>query len=125
VFHYWPAEETPREKAGTLQHHSRCCSSASGSIKPLAHSFRRSLYACIAISSSSELLQAENALLKARLRGKRIRFTDAERALLARKTKAVGRKALLKLDTLVSPDRGEDTKRNFTHDSGSAALKNQ
>jgi putative transposase len=34
----------------------------------------------------------------------RIRFTDAERALLARKAKAVGRKALLKLDTIVSPD---------------------
>jgi hypothetical protein len=31
-----------------------------------------------------ELLQAENRLLKGRMRGKRIRFTDAERALLAR-----------------------------------------
>jgi len=31
-------------------------------------------------------------------------FTDAERALLARKAKAVGRKTLLKLDTIVSPD---------------------
>src|SRR5262249_51810369 len=41
---------------------------------------------------------------KEKLRGKRIRFTDAERALLARKAKAVGRKALLKLDTIVSPD---------------------
>src|ERR1017187_782799 len=51
-----------------------------------------------------EFLQAENRLLKDRLRGKRIRFTDAERALLARKAKAVGRKALLELDTLVSPD---------------------
>ena len=51
-----------------------------------------------------EFLQAENRLLKERLRGKRIRFTDAERALLARKAKAVGRKALLKLDTLVSPE---------------------
>ena len=40
----------------------------------------------------------------ARLSGKRIRFTDAERALLARKAKAVGRKALLALDTIVSPD---------------------
>ena len=39
-----------------------------------------------------------------RLSGKRIRFTEAERALLARKAKAVGRKALLQLDTLVSPD---------------------
>jgi putative transposase len=51
-----------------------------------------------------EFLQAENRLLKARLRGKRIRFTDAERALLARKAKALGRKALLDLDTVVSPD---------------------
>ena len=51
-----------------------------------------------------EFLQAENRMLKERLRGKRIRFTDAERTLLARKAKAIGRKALLKLDTLVSPD---------------------
>ena len=51
-----------------------------------------------------EFLQAENRTLKDRLRGKRIRFTDAERALLARKAKAVGRKALLELDTIVSPD---------------------
>jgi len=35
-----------------------------------------------------EFLQAENQLLKRQLRGKRIRFTDAERALLARKAKA-------------------------------------
>ena len=48
--------------------------------------------------------QAENRLLKARLRGRRIRFTEAERALLGRKAKAVGRKALLELDTIVSPD---------------------
>src|ERR1700732_3414694 len=51
-----------------------------------------------------EFLQAENRLLKARLRGRRIRFTDAERALLARKAKGVGRKALLDLGTLVTPD---------------------
>src|ERR1700674_2659682 len=51
-----------------------------------------------------EFLQAENQLLKERLRGKRIRFTDAERALLARKAQAVGRKALLELGTLVTPD---------------------
>src|SRR2546428_2227535 len=51
-----------------------------------------------------EFLQSENRLLKDRLRGRRIRFTDAERALLARKAKAVGRKALLELDTVVSPD---------------------
>jgi hypothetical protein len=51
-----------------------------------------------------ELLQAENRLLKQKLRGKRPRFTDAERALLARKANAVGRKQLLQLDTIVSPD---------------------
>jgi hypothetical protein len=37
-----------------------------------------------------EFLQTENRLLKDRLRGKRIRFTDAERALLARTAKAGG-----------------------------------
>jgi hypothetical protein len=51
-----------------------------------------------------EFLQAENQLLKQRLRGKRIWFTDAERALLARKAKAVGRKALMDLNTIVTPD---------------------
>jgi hypothetical protein len=51
-----------------------------------------------------ESLQAENRLLKDRLRGNRMRFTNAERALLARKAKAVGRKALLELDTVVSAD---------------------
>ena len=49
-----------------------------------------------------ECLQAENRRLKERLQGKRIQFKDAEGALLARKAKAVGRKTLLKLDTLVS-----------------------
>jgi len=37
-----------------------------------------------------EFLQAENRLLRERLRGRRIRFSDAERALLARKARAVG-----------------------------------
>src|SRR6266566_5482606 len=72
-----------------------------------------------------EFLQTENQLLKERLRGKRIRFTDAERALLARKAKAVGRKALLELDTVVSPDtllrwhrRLVAQKWDFTHRRG-------
>jgi hypothetical protein len=43
-----------------------------------------------------EFLQAENRLLKERLRGKRIRFTDAERALLARKAKTVGHRAVVR-----------------------------
>ena len=46
-----------------------------------------------------EFLQTENRLLSERLWGKRIRFTDAEWARLARRAKAVGRKALLQLDT--------------------------
>ncbi len=72
-----------------------------------------------------EVLQAENRLLTDRLRGNRIRFTNAERALLARKAKAVGRKALLELDTVVSPDtllrwhrRLIAEKRNFVHRRG-------
>ena len=72
-----------------------------------------------------EYLQAENRLLKDRLRRKRIRFTDAERALLARKAKAVGRKALLDLETIVSPDtllrwhrRLIAEKWNFVHRRG-------
>src|SRR5258708_731232 len=72
-----------------------------------------------------EFLHAENRLLKERLRGKRIRFTDAERVLLAKKAMAVGRKALLKLDTLVSPDtlmrwhrRLITEKWNFMHPRG-------
>jgi hypothetical protein len=51
-----------------------------------------------------EFPQAENRFLKERLRGKRIRFTDVERALLARKAKAVGRGVPLELDSVVSPD---------------------
>ena len=46
-----------------------------------------------------EYLKAENRMLKAKVRGRRIRFTDVERALLARQAKAVGRKALLALET--------------------------
>ncbi|MPZ44767.1 MAG: hypothetical protein GEV05_15465 [Betaproteobacteria bacterium] len=48
------------------------------------------------------VLQAEIRLLKQRLRGKPIQFSDSERAMLARKAKAVGRKALLELDTIVT-----------------------
>jgi putative transposase len=72
-----------------------------------------------------EFLQTENRLLKDRLRGKRIRFTDAERVLLARKAKAVGREALLELETIVSPDtllrwhrRLIAEKWNFVHRRG-------
>ena len=69
-----------------------------------------------------EYLQSENRLLKARLQRKPLRFTDAERALLARKAKRVGRKTLLTLDTIVTPDtllrwhrRFVERKWNFVH----------
>jgi hypothetical protein len=43
-------------------------------------------------------------MLKARLHGKRTRFTGAERALLARTANALGRDDLLELDSIVSPN---------------------
>ena len=53
-----------------------------------------------------EYVKEENRLLKERLGGRRLRFTDAERRRLARIAYALGRKALSELDTLVtSPDR--------------------
>jgi len=51
-----------------------------------------------------DYLQEENRLLKERLNGRRIRFTDAERRRLARKAHALGRKVLSELETLVTPD---------------------
>jgi hypothetical protein len=51
-----------------------------------------------------EYLQEENRVLKARMGGKHLRFTDAERSRLARKAHALGRKVLSELDTLVTPD---------------------
>ena len=51
-----------------------------------------------------EYLQEENRVLKARLGGSHLRFTDAERCRLARKAHALGRKVLSELDTLVTPD---------------------
>ena len=50
-----------------------------------------------------EYLKEENRLLRERLAGQRIRFTDAERRRLARKAQALGRKALSELETLVIP----------------------
>jgi putative transposase len=49
-------------------------------------------------------LQAENRVLCMRLGPKRLRFTDAERRRLAVAAKAVGRKALFTIDTIVTPD---------------------
>ncbi len=51
-----------------------------------------------------ESLQEENRVLKERLGGRRLRFTDAERHRFARKAQALGRKVLNELETLVTPD---------------------
>jgi putative transposase len=46
----------------------------------------------------------ENRILKERLGNQRIHFTDSERRRLARKAKVLGRKVLITLETLVTPD---------------------
>ena len=51
-----------------------------------------------------EYLKAENRLLRARLGERRIIFTDAERRQLAEKARAVGRKVLGELGTIVTPE---------------------
>jgi hypothetical protein len=51
-----------------------------------------------------EYLHKENRVLKERLGGRCLRFTDAERRRLARKAQALGRKILNELETLVTPD---------------------
>ena len=51
-----------------------------------------------------EYLKEENRVLKDRLGGKRIRFTDKERRRLAVRAKALGRQALQELETLVTPN---------------------
>ena len=51
-----------------------------------------------------EYLKEENQVLKELRKGKRIRFTDAQRRRLAAKAKKLGRKALRGLDTIVTPD---------------------
>ena len=49
-------------------------------------------------------LQEENRVLCEQLGGKRFRFTDQQRRRLAVNAKAVGRKGLFELETLVTPD---------------------
>ena len=51
-----------------------------------------------------DYLTEENRMLKAKLGGRKIQFTDAERRRLAIRAKALGRKLLSQIDTLVAPD---------------------
>jgi putative transposase len=72
-----------------------------------------------------EYLKEENRILKERLGGRRIQFTDAERSRLARKAYALGRRVLNELETLVTPDTLMRwyrnliaRKRNYSHRRG-------
>jgi hypothetical protein len=52
-----------------------------------------------------EYLLAENAVLKEQLKDqRRLRFSDAQRRLLAVKAKALGRVALSRIESIVTPD---------------------
>ena len=51
-----------------------------------------------------DYLQEENRVLREHLAPQRLRFTDSQRRRLAAKAKTLGRKALAKIETLVTPD---------------------
>ena len=51
-----------------------------------------------------EYLQEENRVLREQLGGRRLLFTDGQRRRLAAKAKAIGRKGLCEISTLVTPD---------------------
>jgi len=51
-----------------------------------------------------EYLVEENRVLKEQLRGKRLRLTDDQRRRLAEKGKALGRRLLMRVATIVTPD---------------------
>ncbi len=51
-----------------------------------------------------EHLQEENRGLREQLGAKRLLFTDVQRRRLAAKAKAIGRKGLFEISTLVTPD---------------------
>jgi transposase InsO family protein len=55
-------------------------------------------------AATIDYLKAENRMLRARLGGQRIVFTDAERRQLAEKARALGCKALHELGTIVTPE---------------------
>src|SRR5262252_5478962 len=51
-----------------------------------------------------DYLREENRVLREQLGDKRLRFTDDQRRRLAAKAKALGRKVLLQLNTIVTPE---------------------
>ena len=55
-------------------------------------------------AATIDYLKVENRMLRERLGGRRIIFTDAGRRQLAEKAKALGRKGLHQLGTIVTPE---------------------
>jgi putative transposase len=55
-------------------------------------------------AATIDYLKAENRMLRARLGRRRVIFSDAERQQLAEKARALGRKALHELGTIVTPE---------------------
>jgi hypothetical protein len=51
-----------------------------------------------------DYLREENRILREQLGGKRLRFTDDQRRRLAAKAKELGRKVLVELGTIVTPE---------------------
>ena len=51
-----------------------------------------------------EYLRAENRVLRERVAGRRLRFTDAERRLLGEKGRVLGRKQLAEVASLATPE---------------------
>jgi hypothetical protein len=51
-----------------------------------------------------DYLREENRVLREQLGPRRLRFTDAQRRRLAAKAKALGRRILMEIATIVTPD---------------------
>ena len=60
-----------------------------------------------------DYLQEENRVLRARLRGKRLRLSDDDRRRLAVKAQALGREALAQIASVATPD----TLVHYSHES--------
>jgi putative transposase len=76
---------------------------------PLAHPLRFILVALAGWMNQQQrdiidYLQEENRVLREQLRPRRLRFTDAQRRRLAAKAKTLGRRALMDIATIVTPD---------------------
>ena len=55
-------------------------------------------------AATIDYLKSENRMLRARLGGRRLICSDAERRQLAEKARTLGRKALRELGTIVTPE---------------------